>query len=123
MGKIWTDSEDDVIRTMYRTASWVRLELALPGRTRNAIKSRARVLKVERDSYTLGKFALYAYCNCHGHIHRTEITWKVGKSGKKKPVCPRPYCNRQLRLVPRSSKRKRRYTEMGIIKGMKDEPK
>jgi len=125
MGKIWTILEDSIIKKMYRTASWVRLENSLPGRTRNAIKARARILNIVRDSYRLGKRALYAYCNVHGSIHRTEIIWKEGKSksNKKKPVCPRPFCNRQLRLVPKNSRQKRRYIDLGLMEELKSETK
>jgi len=119
MGKLWTLTEDVVLRRLYGSASWPRLFAALPNRNKNSIKARARTLSLIRDSYAVGRYFLYTLCSKHGNIHRTEIVWKVTEKGKKYPTCPRLHCGRRLRTVPKNSKQKRRYIDLGLMEKLK----
>jgi len=121
MGKSWTVEEDNIIKKLYRWASWLRIMNSLPGRTKDAIKGRAHTLNIIRDSTRLGKYYLYARCSKHGSIHRAEILWKTTSRGTRIPTCPRPYCGVRLRMVPKNSSQKRRYRELGLMEVLKSE--
>lgn len=102
----WTQEEIRILIVNYSNLPWQELLKLLPGKSRSAITREAlkRGLNRSRFSTRKGFYFVYGLCPRHGKILRTDIKWKG-----KRPTCPRPYCNRQLRTFPRHSKLREKY--------------
>jgi len=96
----------------YGNCTWTELLQALPGRSKRSIESKADKLGLTRPGFSTKKgiYFLYGICPRHGRIPRDQIKW-VGKR-LNIPKCPRMYCGRRLRVLPKSSKLREKYRDV-----------
>jgi len=102
----WLNEEVAILKLKYQVASWSEVKQLLPRRSKRGILLKAKQLGLSRARFSTkgGVYVAYAYCVRHGRVLKEELIY----SGKNLniPRCPRPNCGRQVRLNPRSIRRK-----------------
>ena len=94
----WSDEDVRLLRINYPSKTWPELLKLFKDRSRVSITEKGRKLGLKRTRFSTkgGFYSVYAICPRHGRILVTEIRWN-----SEAPKCPRPYCNRNLRMNPR----------------------
>jgi len=109
LGKRWSKQDIALLRLRYNSVSWTELMQLFPDRTKKAIEQKAVKLGLVRNHFSIrkGVFYLYATCSRHGRIHIDQIRW-LGKN-LNTAYCPYRYCNRKLRVLPRTGRLREKY--------------
>lgn len=107
----WTKQEIARLKLKYSTTiSWVQLKNLFPGRSKNAIKKKAKELELSREGLDKRKgfYFIFARCPIHGRILKKDVIMR-GK-GLNTPKCSK--CNSRVKVLPRSSKLRRKYRDV-----------
>ena len=109
----WTEEEENILRKKYSNTSWKDILKLLPNRSKNGITQKAYKMGLNREVFSTkeGTYFVYATCDRHGRILHTEVLWSK-RGNRLVPICPRPFCNRELRILPKHSKWRAKYREV-----------
>jgi len=116
MGGRWSKREVAILKLKYSETSWTELLQALPGRSKKSIEQKAAELGLTRPMFSTKKGAYFVYARCpvHGRIPRSDVIWE-GKH-LNIPKCPRAFCGRSLKVLPKSTKLREKYRDEGMAK-------
>ena len=103
----WSEREIALLHLKYPTSSWSELEALFKNRDRRSIKLKARKEGLSREKFdtSRGLYFKFAMCSIHGRVDRSKIVWKDSKCY----IGYCPYCNSRLRLLPKSTKLRKKY--------------
>jgi len=104
----WSKRELALLHLKYENSSWIELLSLFSNRTKSAIKRKAISEELNRDKFNTreGVYFKFAMCKIHGRVNRSKIVWN-----DKLNIGYCPYCNSRLRLLPKSSKLRKKYRE------------